>query len=117
MIALPGERQSHLHATPTGGGLGLIFSIVISTLCLELIISLPVFWWQNMLPGVLLLALVGWRDDRIPVSSLVRLVIQLAVSVWLIGFGWSEFSVTGMFVFAAIILSMVWLMNVYNFMD
>ena len=117
MIALPGERQSHLYATPTGGGLGLVFSIVISTICLELIISLPVFWWQNMLPGVLLLALVGWRDDKMPVSSFIRLVIQLAVSVWLIGFGWTEFSVEGMFVFAAIILSTVWLMNVYNFMD
>ena len=29
MIAQPGRRQSHLNATPTGGGLGLIFSIVV----------------------------------------------------------------------------------------
>src|SRR5210317_1907734 len=100
MIAHPGERQSHQRATPTGGGLGLIFSIVITTLCLELILSLPDFWWQNVLPGVLLLTVVGWRDDRISVSSLLRLSIQLAVSIWLIGFGWLEFSVKDMVLFA-----------------
>src|SRR5210317_2212580 len=92
MIALPGNRQSHQNATPTGGGLGLVFSIVMTTVCLELIISLPAFWWHNMLPGVLLLAVVGWRDDRVPVSSFVRLVIQLVVSVWLIGYASLAFS-------------------------
>ena len=117
MIALPGERQSHQRATPTGGGLGLIFSIVVTTLCLELILSLPDFWWQNMLPCVLLLAMVGWRDDKFPVSSLLRLSIQLAVSMWLIGFGWMEFSLEDTVYLVGVILSMVWLMNVYNFMD
>ncbi len=117
MIALPGERQSHSHATPTGGGLGLVFSIVITTLCLELIISLPVFWWQNMLPGCTVIALVGWRDDKHPVSSFVRLVVQLAVSIWLIGFGWMEFSLKDIVYLGGVILAMVWLMNVYNFMD
>ena len=117
MIALPGERQSHSHATPTGGGLGLVFSIVITTVCLELIISLPVFWWQNMLPGILLLTVVGWRDDKIPVSSFLRLLIQLVVSIWLIGFASLAFALKDVFVFAVTVLSIVWLMNVYNFMD
>ncbi len=117
MIAHPGERQSHLHATPTGGGLGLIFSIVVMTACLELMLSLPGFWWKNVLPGVLLLTIVGWRDDKFPVSALLRLLIQLAVSVWLLGYGWWEFSVEYMVFLAVIVLAMVWLMNVYNFMD
>ena len=117
MISLPGERQSHHHATPTGGGLGLIFSIVITTLGLELIFSLPDFWWKNMLPGVLLLAFIGWRDDKLPVSTWLRLLIQLAVSVWLIGYGRWEFSLTGLFLLAIAIVAIVWLMNVYNFMD
>ena len=87
MIAQPGERQSHELATPTGGGLGLIFSIVVTTVCLQLVIPLADFWWQNMLPGVVLLAVVGWRDDKFPVSSIIRLLVQLAVSLWLLGFG------------------------------
>jgi Fuc2NAc and GlcNAc transferase len=117
MIAQPGKRQSHEVATPTGGGLGLIFSIIVTSLCLQPVLPLPDFWWQNMLPGILLLAIVGWRDDKFPVSSLVRLLVQLAVSLWLLGFGWSQFSMTGLALFTSIIVAMLWLMNLYNFMD
>ena len=117
MFAQPGERQSHSLATPTGGGLGLIFSIVVTTVCLQLFIPLPDFWWQNMLPGVVLLAIVGWRDDKFSVSSMIRLLVQLAVSLWLLGFGWSEFSLKGMGLLAVTAVAMVWLMNLYNFMD
>lgn len=117
VIALPGDRQSHQRATPTGGGLGLIFSIVVTTLCLELIVSLPYFWWQKVLPGVLLLTIVGWRDDKLSVSPLLRLLIQLAVSVWLIGFGVLEFPLKDMVFWTGAIVAMIWLMNVYNFMD
>jgi Fuc2NAc and GlcNAc transferase len=117
MIAHPGERQSHAIATPTGGGLGLVFSIIVTTLCLQLILPLPGFWWQNMLPGILLLAIVGWRDDKLPVSSLARLLVQLAASFWLLGFGWSQFSLTGVALFICMIVAIVWLMNLYNFMD
>jgi Fuc2NAc and GlcNAc transferase len=117
MITQPGKRQSHEIATPTGGGLGLMFSILVTSLCLQLVLPLPGYWWQNMLPGILLLTIVGWRDDKFPVSSLVRLLVQLAVSFWLLGFGWSQFSLTGMALFTSIIVAMVWLMNLYNFMD
>lgn len=117
MIAQPGERQSHELATPTGGGLGLIFSIVVTTVCLQMVIPLPEFWWQNMLPGVVLLAIVGWCDDRFPVSSIIRLLVQLAVSFWLLGYGWSEFSLKDTGLLAATAVAMVWMMNLYNFMD
>lgn len=117
MIAQPGKRQSHEVATPTGGGLGLVFSIIVTSLCLQLVLPLPGFWWQNMLPGIVLLTIVGWRDDKFPVSSLVRLLVQLAVSVWLLGFGWSQFSLTGIALFTGIVVAMIWLMNLYNFMD
>ena len=70
-----------------------------------------------MLPGIFLLAIVGWLDDRFTVSSLLRLSVQLAVSLWLLGFAWFQFSLsdTGFFVIAAV--AIVWLMNLYNFMD
>ena len=117
MIAQPGERQSHDVATPAGGGLGLIFSIVVTSLCLQSVLPIPSFWWQNMLPGILLLAIVGWRDDKHPVSPLLRLSVQLAVSLWLLGFGWLQFSLRDVGLFASATVAMVWLMNLYNFMD
>lgn len=116
-IALPGERQSHHTATPAGGGLGLLTAVVIITLVLQFIEPLPVFWWLNMLPGVLLLALVGWIDDKSFVSSRIRLLVQFTVSFWLLlcmGFlgSVSDAGITVITLFA-----MVWLMNLYNFMD
>lgn len=117
MIVDPGERQSHDVATPAGGGLGIVFSIVVTSVCLQFVVSLPAFWWQNMLPGILLLTIVGWRDDKNSVSALIRLLVQLAVSLWLLGFGWSQFSISGVGWFSCIVVAMVWFMNLYNFMD
>lgn len=116
-IAQPGERQSHQRATPTGGGLGLIFAIVMTTLGLQMFFSLPGFWWQNMLPGILLLTIIGWRDDRISVSATVRLAVQLIVSLWMIGFGWSGFSIYDMGLLVIAVVACIWMMNLYNFMD
>jgi len=64
MIVQPGARQSHQVATPTGGGLGLLFSVIVTTAVIQLFMPLPVFWWLYMLPGVVLLAVAGWLDDR-----------------------------------------------------
>ena len=117
LIAHPGERQSHTVATPAGGGLGIIFSLTVASLCLQWFFSIPDFWWQKMLPCIVLLTIVGWRDDKSPVSSLVRLLVQLAVSLWLLGYGWFEISLAGAGLFVSAVLAMVWMMNLYNFMD
>jgi len=117
MISQPGERQSHEVATPTGGGLGLVFSVVVTSIALHFMLPLPGFWWQSMLPGVLLLAFIGWRDDKQPVSSIVRLLVQLAVSVWLLSFVGFQFSLSDAGLFVCALLAMVWMMNLYNFMD
>jgi Fuc2NAc and GlcNAc transferase len=117
MMAQPGSRQSHEVATPTGGGLGLIFSIIVCSVIVQFLLPFPEFWWQKMLPGILLLVLIGWRDDRHPVSSLTRLLVQLAVSLWLLGFGWLQFSALEVVLYVGSIVAMVWMMNLYNFMD
>jgi UDP-N-acetylmuramyl pentapeptide phosphotransferase/UDP-N-acetylglucosamine-1-phosphate transferase len=117
MIVQPGERQSHQVATPTGGGLGLVFSLVLTTVGVELFSPLPEFWWLHVMPGVVLLALTGWFDDKRHVSSMVRLLIQLVVSLWLLGFVCLQKSVGSIAMCAGIMGAMIWLMNLYNFMD
>ena len=117
MIAYPGVRQSHTVDTPTGGGLGLIFSIVVTSMLLQFFLPLPGFWWRYMLPGIGLLTMVGWRDDKLPVSSLLRLLVQLVVSLWLLSFFSFQFSLSDMAVFTATIVAIIWIMNLYNFMD
>ena len=117
MIAVPGPRQSHLVATPTGGGLGLVFSILAAYLLLWLFLGLPPGWLQGVMPGLLLLVFVGWLDDKHSVSSLIRLLIQLAVSLCLLTYAPLQFSLTELSLFLTAIFTIVWLMNLYNFMD
>lgn len=117
MLAEPGERQSHHVSTPTGGGLGLVFSIVLTVSGLHFVYHVPVFWWQNMLSGILLLTIAGWRDDKHTVPWKIRLLIQLVVSIWLLGFGPLQFSLSDVGLFSIAVLAVVWMMNLYNFMD
>ena len=122
MIIQPGQRQSHEAATPTGGGLGLVFSLLVTAAVIQVFLPLPMFWWQGMLPGILLLAVIGWMDDQRSVSSSVRLLIQFIVSIWLLSFVCFQGSQVNINLgdigrCAAIVVALVWLMNLYNFMD
>ena len=117
MIVQPGERQSHETATPTGGGLGLIFSVIVTSSVLHFFLPLPAFWWLYMLPGVVILSAAGWFDDRHHISSLVRLLIQLIVSLWLLSSICFQNPAINAGLCAGIMVAMIWLMNLYNFMD
>jgi len=70
-----------------------------------------------VLPGFLLLAVIGWFDDKHQVSFVLRLLVQLAVSIWLLGFYTVGFWLDNMGMFLVAMLAMVWMMNLYNFMD
>jgi len=117
MLVQPGARQSHQVATPTGGGLGLVFSLIVSSAVIQYFQPLPIFWWSFMVPGVVVLAVAGWFDDRRSVSPWLRLLVQLTVSLWLLGFVCSQNSVSHIGMLAGILVAMIWLMNLYNFMD
>ncbi|MFT5140327.1 MAG: Fuc2NAc and GlcNAc transferase [Lysobacterales bacterium] len=117
MLDLPGDRQVHTTPTFTGGGIGLISALIVSSLLPFINEQITPLWHQAVLPGLLVLTLVGWMDDRKSLSAIFRLLIQLAVSFGLLScialsgyqFGW----LNGLLGAIAI----VWIMNFYNFMD
>jgi Fuc2NAc and GlcNAc transferase len=117
VLAQPGERQSHRVATPTGGGLGLVFSLAMTSFLIERLLRLPDFWWRDVLPGVIVLAAVGWIDDRRHVATPLRLAVQLAVSLWLLHSVCIWGPTAGPGLCSLMVLAVVWLMNLYNFMD
>jgi UDP-N-acetylmuramyl pentapeptide phosphotransferase/UDP-N-acetylglucosamine-1-phosphate transferase len=117
MVDIPGDRQSHTTPTPTGGGIGIIAALLVTSLVFIADGLVPVGWSLAVLPGMVLLSLVGWLDDRKPLPTLFRLIIQLAVSFGLLAFlvfkgqldHWPLTLLGG--------LVIVWIMNFYNFMD
>ncbi|TDK23466.1 lipopolysaccharide biosynthesis protein [Luteimonas aestuarii] len=111
----PGERRSHAQATPRGGGVSIVVSMLLAMVLLAA--YAPGFAISLTLAGsgLALVAGIGWIDDHRPLPASLRLVVHavaaalLALSVLDAGGG-----VPG--AVGAFIAAMV-LVNVWNFMD
>lgn len=111
----PGERHSHAVATPRGGGIGIILALFIASPLL--IGSGDETWGKCVLPGLLVLALLGWRDDHASLSARFRFFIQLAVSIYLVACAINNGWMQGVGSTLLAVLFLVWMTNLYNFMD
>jgi UDP-N-acetylmuramyl pentapeptide phosphotransferase/UDP-N-acetylglucosamine-1-phosphate transferase len=82
LLDVPNERSSHTRPTPRGGGIGLVVSVLVVTAA-----GLVQPGWDDrclfaFLAGTLvLLALVGWLDDRGSLPIAVRLPAQIACGI------------------------------------
>ena len=121
----PGKRQSHHVSTPTGGGLGMMASLLLVSLGLSFSGCDFPMWAMGVLPGVLVLTIIGWLDDRSSLAQWFRLIVQLAVSLYLVVFlhktglaaGNSWSGPLGALALTLGVFALMWLMNLYNFMD
>ena len=123
----PNERSSHAVPTPVGGGL-----VVMAVIAVEWLLVWALGGIQNggqftypvpLLVGLaLVLAAVSWRDDRQPLSPVLRLIVQAVVVL----IGIAALSAHGR-IFQTVLpygLDVVitawvwlWLINLTNFMD
>jgi len=112
----PGERQSHTIATPRGGGVGLVAALLITSLLFSGGHQ-PGFWLYCIVPAVVILAMMGWWDDHASLGAGFRFFIQLTVSCYLLwcatDAGWVQ-GVVPMIIWG---LFIIWMTNLYNFMD
>ncbi|MGH8080839.1 MAG: MraY family glycosyltransferase [Lysobacter sp.] len=115
MIDEPGERRSHSVATPRGGGIAIVASLLVATVALGLRFPAQAPLALAFGVGLLLVAAIGWVDDHRPLSPWLRLgvhVLAAALLAWAIWHMRSDpWLALVAFVFA------VGLTNVWNFMD
>lgn len=124
-LDVPNARSSHSVPTPRGGGLAIVAVVLI---------CLPWIWRYGSLDTSAMVAwlgagsavaLVGWLDDRRHVPFGWRLLVHFAAAGWavlwlgglpqLMIYGWNmDLGWTGHMLAA---LYLVWLLNLYNFMD
>lgn len=115
LLDQPGERRSHAAATPRGGGIAIVASMLVAMVVVgwhvpDLAIALAL-----AAGGLVLVAGIGWIDDHRPLSPWLRLGVHavagclLALAVLLSGGG-------GVAATVALIAALV-LVNVWNFMD
>jgi Fuc2NAc and GlcNAc transferase len=125
LIDVPNARSSHSVPTPRGGGVAIVLSFLI---------ALPVLAWTDAVAWPMALALlgaggwiaiIGFLDDHGHIAARWRLLAHFAGAIWaLIWIGGMapinlfghEFSL-GWFGYVIGAFYLVWMLNLYNFMD
>ena len=115
LIDLPGERRSHIRATPRGGGLGIVVALCVGGALASY--YRPDLRWAIALTcaGLILVASIGWLDDHRSLSVRPRLVVHAAASIllsYVVYTASQRFSYCLLSFFASMVL-----INIWNFMD
>ena len=125
LMDIPNTRSLHEAPTPRGGGLAFVAVFLFALACLAFAGIIPGRLALALGPGGFIVALAGWLDDHGHLPVRLRLAVQflaaaLAVAA-LNGFesldiGWYKIPLD----FAGSVLAaigIVWMLNLYNFMD
>ena len=115
MLDHPGERHSHTIPTPTGGGAGLLAALLIVSLFV--MSDVPPYWMYGVAPGALVLGLTGWWDDHRPLSARFRFLVQVFATLYLLIIFQQMGVVREPVHMMAAALFVLWMANLYNFMD
>lgn len=122
VMANPNARSSHTRPTPSGGGLGIVAGGAVAALSTAM--STP---WPTLLVLVagLIMAAVGFLDDRKPLPATYRLAAQTALAGILAALcvPMTQFAaglglpLPGFVVLLACVAGTVYWVNIFNFMD
>lgn len=125
ILDIPNERSSHVIPIPRGGGVAFasVFLLIISAIAL--IGALPSNYCLALGGGGLVIMLTGWIDDRVNLSIIARLTAQAAAALWAMGWIWGreglltlcELDILGIIAFMVVFISIMWMINLFNFMD
>lgn len=125
VIDVPNERSSHLVPTPRGGGLAIVLTVSTAVVVLYALGLVGLDLTIAFVGGGLAVATVGFLDDHRPLPARLRLAVHFAAAVWALGwlggmpslrFG-DEIVVFGWGGFALGAVGIVWVLNLFNFMD
>lgn len=107
---VPNNRSLHSKPVPRTGGIALMAGILSSWMMLW-----PLLVWWIVVPTVLLFA-VSFMDDLYSLSVKKRLLAHLVAATFLV-IGANFFGQQGFGVVIILVIAVVWIINLYNFMD
>lgn len=107
----PDQRSSHTVPVPKGGGIGILFAFVASSVLLDI----PKIFWMP----VFLISMVSFYGDRVETPAVRRLIIQFACAILFLAGGHYFYDPPIMNVLSFFLLTVfvVGTANFYNFMD
>ena len=124
IIDNPNERSSHSVPTPRGGGVAVVGSYLLALAVLMYSQQLELHTGFTLMAAGFVIALLGFLDDHGHINSMLRLAIHffVAISVVVSLGGFGEVTIfngvqLGLIANIIAVLFLVWLLNLYNFMD
>lgn len=125
VLDVPNERSSHGAPTPRGGGVAIVISLLGAMLALGALhgVSRPLV---IALEGAgTVVALVGFIDDHHHIAARWRLLAHFSAAIWALAWlgGLPSIPVAGVSPNLGVVgdvlgaVALVWLLNLYNFMD
>lgn len=124
MVDVPNPRSSHHVATPRGGGAAIAVTFIAALAIGGAVHDFP-RWFLLSAGGLsVLVALIGFMDDRRHVAPAVRLVLHGIASGGAVALFYQAHDLSAVLPGlpdwlsgTLAVLSIVWLLNLYNFMD
>lgn len=124
-LDIPNARSSHIAATPKGGGAGFVLIFLIAAVFLAVTRQIPYRIAVAFAGGGIAVFFIGLRDDYKHVNILVRLLVHFFAAAWAVYWlnGNPSLNIIGMNLGMGFIgnylcvAGIVWLINLYNFMD
>ncbi|MCS4232840.1 UDP-N-acetylmuramyl pentapeptide phosphotransferase/UDP-N-acetylglucosamine-1-phosphate transferase [Stenotrophomonas maltophilia] len=111
----PGERRSHRVATPRGGGIAIVVTVLAGTAAGAFLYPAAAPQLAVFAAGLVMVAGIGWWDDHRPLPAVRRLLVHMLASALLAGLAWQA---TGNALQALLLfLVATALVNLWNFMD
>ena len=126
LIDTPNHRSSHSSNTPRGGGASFVTVFLLCLVCLLYFGYIESTYFYALFGCSSIIALTGWVDDHRHVSPVIRLIIHLCASAWVLlilgniifelplGVDLATLSIVG---FVPGLIGLVWMTNIFNFMD
>ena len=121
IIDTPNERSSHSVPTPRGGGLAIVISFYVALILIYWFGQLETSVFYGLL-GLVSISVIGFIDDHDHIPARYRLLVHFGAAAWAcywLGIipwsgegGWFYYLLWGVTLFY-----LVWLLNLYNFMD
>lgn len=116
---VPNERSSHVIPTPKGGGIVFMGLWVLTQIFLYHLNYITIYHLLLFLPGMLLVAGVGFLDDVQILSSKKRFLVQGLAATLCVGMSVVMNPAAGamLWLVPVAIVGLVWSTNLFNFMD
>ena len=111
-IAKPTARGLHDKPIPSSGGISLLITYLFVSLLTFITMGHSVTF-NSMILILLMGTLLGFLDDKYSLSKLIRFIAQFLLALWIVSIN-SELSI---FLKIFWVLFIVYLINIYNFMD